>query len=134
MWQKIREKSSGRFLVNIAALLVIGYMGFGTLQVISRNYRLQQEVDNLNSQISLLQLQTQDLQYQIAYYQTDAFADKEARDKLALQAPGEHVVIFSNKIPGDAIANPATSQPSVKQAISNLQQWLYFLFRIQPKA
>ena len=130
MWRKIKLYFNRRNLVNLISLLVIGYMGFATLQVISRNYKLQEEVDSLATEIELQKLKNQELEYQIAYYRTDAFAEKEARDKLGLQAPGEKVVIFPAKIPTgvqvEAIQSPA------QKALNNLEHWLFFLFKREP--
>ena len=138
MWQKLKNLFDRRRLFVIAALLIIGYAGFSTLNIISRNYKLQKQVDKLNSEIELLKLQNQELEYRIAYYRTDAFIEKEARDKLSLQAPGEHVVIFPNKIPTTAepqlnAQQQAATEPFIQRSQTNLQHWLYFLFRIEPK-
>lgn len=122
-----------RHLINVIALAVIGYMTVATLNVIARNYELQREVDRLQEEIALLELQNNELEYQIAYYQTDAFADKEARDKLGLAAPGEQVVIFPDKIPSGVDIEPATTTEELpRDPASNWQQWMYFLFRIEP--
>ena len=119
-------------LVTVLALIIMGYVGFLTLQIISRNYSLQQKVDNLDQEIQDLKNQNKELEYKIAYYDTDAFVEKEARAELNMQAPGEHVVIFPDKIP--------TYQPeeSIKQqqqkelsATEKFNQWLYFLFKIK---
>ena len=104
------------------------------MRVIAKNFKLQQEVDSLKNEIELLQLENQELEYQIAYFQTDSFADREARDKLGLQAPGETVVIFPDKVPPlvASQAEKVDNRPAVEVALSNLEQWLYFLFKIQP--
>ncbi len=136
MWRKLKPYLNHRSLLNLVAIIVIGYIGLATLKVISRNFELQKEVDSLTSQISLLQLKNQQLTYQIAYYKTDAYADKAARDTLDLMSPGEHVVIFPAKVPtGPDLKPTPTSQPlTAKQALSNFQQWLYFLFKITPQS
>ncbi len=131
MWRKTRQYFNRRNLVNLIALLIIGYMGFATLQVISRNYKLQKEVDSLAAEIELQKLKNQELEYQIAYYRTDAFAEKEARDKLGLQAPGEKVVIFPSKIP-TGVQTEVIQSPTQK-ALNNLEHWLFFLFKREPR-
>lgn len=131
---RIKDHLTRRNLVNLGALLIIVYMSVATLQVISKNFKLQQEVDSLADEISFLHLKNQELEYKVAYYQTDSFADREARDKLGLQAPGEKVVIFPDKVPPLTVsaASRQPNKPRVQQAISNLEQWLYFLFRKDP--
>lgn len=138
MINRLKQLFDRQRLLILVGLVIIAYGAFSTLSIMGRNYKLQQQVDTLQSQIELLELQNQQLEYQIAYYSTDAFVEKEARDKLDLQAPGEHVVIFPNKIPGRAEVKLSptqaeAAQPFVKRSQTNFQHWLYFLFRIQPK-
>ncbi len=138
MFNRVKNFFNRRRLFLFAVFVIVAWAGASTLGVISRNYKLQQQVDQLQSQIDLLKLQNQQVEYQIAYYNTDAFVEKEARDKLDLQAPGEHVVIFPNKVPTKAPPTltpqeQVATQPFTKRSRTNLQHWLYFLFRIQPK-
>lgn len=123
-----------RHAVNLLALVVVVWIGITTLSVIGRNYELQQEVDQLTQDIALLKLQNQELEFQIAYYQTDAFVDKEARDKLGLAGTGEQVVIFPDKIPQEPGAEKSTTTQKLPASpASNIEQWLYFLFKIEPR-
>lgn len=126
-----------RHLVIVVFLLLFVYGAYSTVNVISRNYGLQRQVDSLTQEVELLKLQNQELEYRNAYFQTDAFVEREARDKLSLQAPGEQVVIFTNKIPSRArideeLAAKTKPKSLVEESASNFEQWLYFLFRIEP--
>lgn len=115
-----------------AVLILLVYLGVSTLGVIAKNYRLQQRVDELTAQNELLRLQNQQLEYEITYFQTDAFVEMEAREKLGLQAPGEQVVIFPDRVPGPA--EPPEPEPKLsieETVVDNLKQWLYFLFRLE---
>ena len=135
MWRKrIFSYFNRRNLVNLVALAIIIYLAVITMQVISKNFKLQQEVDSLNDEIEFLTLKNQELEYQIAYFGTDSFADKEARDKLGLRAPGEQVVILSNKVPSLVAGSDQIYEDglSVQAALSNLEQWLYFLIKKEP--
>jgi cell division protein FtsB len=134
MYQKLRSHLTRRNLIVAGSLLLILYASISTLRVISRNYELQQDVDRLMAEIEVLKLQTQELDYQVAYYRTDAFAEKEGRDKLGLQASGENVVVLPDKIPrgvDDGIPDQA-DQTAAQVALSNFEQWLYFLFKKEP--
>lgn len=138
MFPNLRKFIDQRRVISIIAIIFIVYGTYATVRVISRNYKLQQEVDELQEEVELLDLQNKELEYRIAYYRTDAFIDKEARDKLGLQAPGEHVVIFSDKIPRELNTPKTKEQIAAEQSfsersLSNLDQWLYFLFKKQPK-
>ncbi len=135
MLEKIKPHLTKRTFIIGASLLLIFYASFSILRVIGRNYELQQDVDILKNEIELLKLQTQELEYQVAYYRTDAFAEKEARDKLGLKAAGERVVVFPDKIPkgvDDGQPDDLAKTPA-QAALSNFEQWLYFLFKKEPQ-
>ena len=134
MFRKFRSHLNRRNIIIAAAMLFILYAGFSTLQVMARNYELQQDVDGLQTEIELLKLQTRELEYRVAYYRTDAFVEKEARDKLGLQAPGEQVVVFPDKVPkgvDDGLPDDGPRTPA-QAALSNFEQWLFFLFDKEP--
>lgn len=112
-------------------LVVIIYMAFSSLNVIARNYQLQQRMDDLIAENEILQLENEQLQFEITYYQTDAFVEREARDKLELQAPGERTVIFPDLIPRPSPPPQPEPDPTFTQSVAdNIQEWIFFLFRI----
>lgn len=84
---------------------------------------MQQEIGKLDQQIQDLELETQKLNYQIQYYQTDSYKEKEARARLGLQAPGEGVVILPNS--DDTRTQDEETQQKRKK--SNFEQWIEFL-------
>lgn len=116
-------KPNGTNVLNLLGALVVLYLVVVLIQTVQRNYQLGRQIEQLSSQISLLQDQKDQLSYSIQYYNTDAFRDREARAKLGLQAPGENVVIIPHTSPAPAPATPAKTTPKK----SNLQQWLDFL-------
>ena len=106
------------FIVGIYLLVILG-------GVIKRNHDLQTQISELNGQIKQLQTDNAQLNYDINYYGTDAFKEKEARAKLGLVAPGESVVL----LPKDQSSSIATNQTSSKpKAKSHIAQWFEFLF------
>ncbi|HEX3082264.1 MAG TPA: hypothetical protein VHQ86_03350, partial [Candidatus Saccharimonadia bacterium] len=68
--------------------------------------------------------QKDQLSYDIQYFGTDAFRDREARSKLGLQLPGENVVIIPHASTAPA---PGASTTKAAPKKSNLQQWFDFL-------
>ncbi len=126
---KLRFKRN--HIINLVIMVVVVYVAIATLNVIARNYQLQQRMDQLISENELLELENEQLRLEIAYFQTDSFVEKEARAKLNLQAPGEHTVIFSDLIPGPVEPpEPEPEQTFVEAANDNIREWLYFLFRV----
>jgi cell division protein FtsB len=113
-------------LLNIAGAFIALYLVVVLGQTIKRNYDLGLQIDSLKSQMNMLQDQNDELSYNIQYYKTDSYKDREARSQLGLQLPGENVVIIPNDTPAptpDISVSPSKSSTTK----SNTQQWLSFL-------
>lgn len=101
----------------------------------SQNYNLRSKSDVLESNISQLQQQIDDLGYKITYYKTDSYRERLAREKLNVAAPGESVIIIKDDkrntkdISLDS-ENKITlnSDPEALSKKPNYQQWKIFLF------
>lgn len=119
-------------LVILTAFLIAAGWVWGSLQVMQRNYGLQREVDQKKRELQLAQLQTESLQLQKRYYETDEYKELAARESLGLVMPGESVLILPENSEAakdaDKTASPVTQAPSSKDQTSNLEQWLNFLF------
>ena len=115
---------TGSSLANIAGGVVVVYLAVILGQTIADNYHLQKQIDGLNNQISTLNIQNQELAYNLQYYQTDTYKEQAARTALDLQKPGENLIILPH--PSDVAAQSAAKQAKPK-AKSNLSQWLDFL-------
>ncbi len=107
----------------ILGLIVAIYLSVLLIETVKRNYDLKQQISQMETDIQTLKTQNDELKYQTAYYQTEAFKEKEARAKLGLQAPGESVIY----LPKQQTAADSDAQKKAKGK-SNLQQWKEFLF------
>jgi cell division protein FtsB len=110
---------------TLLGVFIAGYLTISLVQTVRNNYHLQQQITGLQQQVTNLQDQRDSLQYQIQYYQTDSFKEKEARSKLGLQAPGEGVVILPHN--DSEQSQTQVQSQSTKKHKSNLQQWWDFL-------
>ncbi len=108
----------------VLGVLAAVYIGAYLVTTIKHNYDLQQQITTLHQQISNLQVERDKLKYNIQYYQTDAYKEKEARARLNLQAPGEGVILLPHTSDSTA-TSPSAYQKTAHR--SNLQQWLSFL-------
>lgn len=109
-------------LVTNTLLTIFGlYLAFALFGTIRRNYELQQQISTIEQSNKALAQSNLELQYQIAYYQTDLYKDKAARAKLGLQAPGESVIVLPKKPDSKQVAS------TTKQQRSNFAQWIDFL-------
>jgi cell division protein FtsB len=110
--------------INVVGSIIVLYLLVVLAQTVKRNYDLGRQIDDLKGQVTTLQDQKDELAYNIQYYNTDSFRDREARSKLGLQLPGENVVIVPHDTPAPTAAT--TTKPPAK-ARTNFQQWLDFL-------
>jgi len=117
---------TGSSIVNVLGALAILYLVVVLGQTIHRNYELGHQIDSLHQQIGLLDDQKQELAYDIQYYKTDSYKDREARSQLGLQLPGENMVIIPSDSPApQPSADVAPAQSTTPK--SNFQQWVDFL-------
>lgn len=120
-------------IVRIVGIVIAGSLIWQTVKVVQRNYTLQAQVDRLEDEVAVLELQNQRLKYDIEYYKTDEYLELAARKEFNKRASGESVVALSKDdavdppLPEDAIDTLPKSQYQ-----ENFEQWLYFLFRIEP--
>jgi cell division protein FtsB len=104
--------------------VVVIYLAVILGQTIASNYHLQKQIDALNTQISDLSIQNDELNYNLQYYATSSYQEKAARTNLGLQKPGENVIILPN--PSNVAAQNAVKAAKPKPK-SNFAQWLDFL-------
>lgn len=112
-------------VLNVAGILIALYLAAVLSQTIYYNYTLNRHIETLRGEISLLQAQQEQLNYNISYYKTDSFKDREARAKLGLQLPGEGVLILPS--PHQSGTASPTNGINPVQHRSNFGQWLDFL-------
>ena len=86
------------------------------------NWQTDQKLKKISNDIDLLSIENQNLKSQVAYYQTDSFKEKEAREKLGLAKPDEKVVILQNE-PQSPAPTEATTEETVGEKKSNPRLW-----------
>jgi len=117
-------------VLAIAAIIAVSW-AWASVQAVQRNYQLQRDVDDKKRQAKLIQLQTDNLQFEQRYYKSNEYLSLEAKRRLGLVEPGEKVVV----LPPNSAAVKAESakedsgpvKTTVAPAPPPLQQWLDFL-------
>ena len=132
MYYILKHLNTRTLLFGVLMLVSISLI-FSTVKVVQKNYSLQQQVDNLASEVSLLELENENLQLGIAYYNTDAFLELEARKKFNKVAHGEKVIALPRD--GDGVLAASTeakySDDQKPQYAENFDEWFHFLFQRQ---
>jgi len=131
MQTNIRKYFSFNDLLLVGALLIALGLAWNTVSAMQRNYRLQQKYDQIKAEVSLYELQNQNLKYNIAYLKTDDYLELAARDKFNKALPGETMVSLPSN--GTATQAPVAKstvqkkQPRAKGWRANVQAWWRFL-------
>jgi cell division protein FtsB len=120
-----RFQITGSSVVNVVGGVVIVSLVVSLGQTVMRNYALGQQINGMKQDIVTLQDQKEALSYNIQYYKTDSYREREARSKLGLQLPGENVVIIPHALPAATPAPDSTKNTAASK--SNFQQWFDFL-------
>lgn len=119
-------------IVLVVALFIAASWAWASVQAVQRNYVLQREVDDKRRQAKLVELQTQTLEYEQRYYQSNEYLALEAKRRLGLADPGEKVLV----LPPNSEAAKAFDNDNSAAAVTSgtdtspppLEQWLNFLF------
>jgi cell division protein FtsB len=97
-------------------LLMVGRLAY-------KNYQLNLEEARLNSDISSLENEIQDLRNKIVYFQSDSYKEKMIRAKLNLQKEGEEVVVITPSPVAEEVSEEEVDLPK-----NNPQKWLWYFF------
>lgn len=107
------------FLFTIYVFVLVG-------KSIWTNYNSNKSIDSEAATVADMEDDINMLKYQISYYQTASFKEKEARSKLAYKAPGENVMALPYDIQEENL-NDVTYE-EVKIKTPNYKLWWSFLF------
>lgn len=133
MIQKITKHFGINELLLIGALLVALGLGWNTVSAMQHNYKLQQQFSQLESEVELLDLENQNIKYNIEYLKTDSYLELAAREKFNKAAQGETMVNLPNTNDSKTVENSVTTdQLAVDNEEgsgwrANLVSWWQFL-------
>ena len=107
------------FLAVIYLLIIVG-------RAVWINYQSGRGIEEQERKIANLQDEVRFLEFQVEYYKTNSFKEKEARAKLGYKAPGETVISLPTDAPADKVADTTTAQQEMK--VSNPHLWWKYFF------
>lgn len=133
--RKIFYHVKHRYVTRENAIIAIAFVvaaswAWGSIGMMQRNYRLQQEVDSKQRQEQLVSLQVQNAKLEQRYYESLEYQEIEARRRMGLAYAGEKMLILpENTEQARAIDRATTARLAQRTAPeSNMQQWTNFLF------
>lgn len=111
----MRPKLIGAVSAIIALILLVSLA-----QEMNRRLQVQRELTRLQEEVQGMEKSIVELKNLNTYFNTDAYQERLAREKLNYQLPGEKVVL----IPHANIADVATETSEAAQRhISNPERW-----------
>ncbi len=89
------DSSESKFLpiiLGVLFLAIVGFLVVSNFRINKKRTELQSQIESLENQIKTLEEKKAKLQAGISASESEAFLEKEARDRLGLKKPGEEVV------------------------------------------
>lgn len=114
-------------ILAVALLLAMSWL-WGTMEALQKNFTLQQKVNQMQGEVELLDLETQMLQFQQKYLQSNEYLDLAAREHLGKVAPGEKVIFLPPNTVNDSQYREVSTAKTRIETPSNFSQWMTFFF------
>jgi len=129
---------SKQITFTVIGLLIIVFISIPLAKNVSKQYKVNKEIDSLKNEID--DLGNKNLQFKslIGYMQSDQFVDEKARLNLNYKQAGESVVVIKNEDERDTIVgntsrlSDTTSAEGNNQNLksnNNFQKWLKYFFK-----
>ncbi len=112
-------------LAIVTELVILVLLGSALVKEILHKYQIENEINDLQAQIESLESRNGDLHTLLAYLNSDAYTEEQARLKLGLQKPGESVVAVlgaSTDTESEA-AITQTTKNNEQDTIPNPKRW-----------
>lgn len=116
-------------VITVIFFVVIIYAAFGLAKVTWQNYKVNQQIISLKDSIKKADEENFNLKSKIEYYKTDSFRERQAREKLNLQKPGEIVIVIPTSPQVEEIKKAEENKVAEKPTLrSNFQKWQDYFF------
>ena len=116
--------------VTIIAFIIIVYAAFGLVKITWQNYQVNQKISSLQDEIKKSDEENFELKNKIDYYKTDAYKERQAREELNLQKPGEIVIVIPNNSQNEVNTKKKEETKTNEKSDyrSNIQKWREYFF------
>ena len=112
-------------IIGFVFLLLIS---FPLVKNISKKYAVDNEIKELESEISQLESDNKDLQNFIDHLNSEEFVEEQARLNLGMKKRGEEVVILKDE-EADLVSKNNSKEQKDKVELSNPQKWWCYFFQ-----
>jgi len=123
----IRIIYNQKFLAFLGLVLIV-LISFPLARTVSKRYRIDEEVRDLEKEIVELESRNKDFKELITYLESDQFVEEQARLNLGLKKEGEEVVVIKEQ--GENVDTQAGEDvlDNDIEFYSNPRKWWYYFF------
>ena len=128
IWWRMKESIERVLPMTLGSFLLFAFVIYLFIIVgksVWGNYQSNKDIENQQQRVEELKQNINILENEIAYYKTDAYKERQAREKLGYKAPGENVISLPFDQQEDKVADQGGSEPVIKTPNSRLW-WDYF--------
>lgn len=126
-------------LISLLGLIIISGISLPLARSISKRYKVNKEIKQLQEEIGNLENKNNELKKMITYLESSEYIDEEARTGLNFKKPNEQVAVIINKEENDIKENSAeishykVAGDNVAKEIpkkkSNVKMWWEYFFK-----
>jgi cell division protein FtsB len=123
-------------LTIAVGLTVVGFMAVGLALSFYRNVLFEQTLENLQEQNDALRAKIEQSKADLAYFRSEQYRDKYAKENLHRVRPGEKVIVISAKSAADAALSGSGAEAARQQEVYEeylrelpvIEHWKMYLF------
>lgn len=130
-----------QFFLTILGLLVIFLISFPLAKKVSKQYKVNKEIEELKMEIAEVEGKNSDLKNLLSYLDSDQFIEEQAREKLNYKNEGEEVVVIKKQgeieEPQTIVSTESENIYNIKSSDSNAEmknelnykKWIKYFFK-----
>lgn len=111
----------------LLGLVLIFLISFPLAKNVSKRYKINQEIEEINEEIAEFESKNKDLKQLIIYLESDQFVEEQARLNLGLRKQGEEVTIIKDISSGLAKEIEENKLENSRN-FSNPEKWWNYFF------
>lgn len=114
--------------VLVANLVILLALGWNFSRELTRSQSLEGEISRLEQNKAELELKNSELAQVSRELATSSALEREAREKLGLQLPGENVVVIKDHIPESSPNTLPNEEVEISREKTNALRWWNYFF------
>jgi len=123
-----KKSHKGKVLIGLIGILCVIFIGYGYMKNFMVGQEVNQEINELELEISQLEVENAKLDELTKYFDSQAYAELKARSELGLQKPDENVVIIEQDSLEDLKIAANDFNLNNNQNMSNPEKWFRLIF------